>query len=120
MKKAGKNNYLSGILNLPKNMRELYPHSLQSIIWNQVVSKRLEKHGFKAIEGDIVYNEKDEKFEILDSVNLPNFTICDVYVSMAGNKDAIPSSIDNSLTEELLGNFGLSNSDFNGNKFKFL
>lgn len=40
-----KNDFLSGIMNLTKNLRNLYGHAYQSFLWNKAVSVRLKKYG---------------------------------------------------------------------------
>lgn len=35
-------------------MRTLYLHSLQSYLWNRIVSRRIIEHGLKVRKGDIV------------------------------------------------------------------
>lgn len=41
----------------------LYIHSLQSLIWNKVVSKRIREFGLKPIVGDLVILDKDQPNE---------------------------------------------------------
>jgi len=37
-------------------MRLMYLHSLQSYIWNKIVSKRMSIYGYNPIVGDLVLN----------------------------------------------------------------
>lgn len=34
----------------------MYIHSYQSYVWNNLVSKRIEEYGLKAVPGDLVLN----------------------------------------------------------------
>ncbi|KAJ8979559.1 hypothetical protein NQ317_012948 [Molorchus minor] len=55
---------------IPRNMRLLYIHSFQSLIWNKMVSKRLHLFGMQPVEGDFVLvetNEEDESEEIMET-----------------------------------------------------
>ena len=44
--------YLS--LQIPRNNRLMYIHSYQSVVWNTMVSRRIEAFGLNAVEGDLV------------------------------------------------------------------
>ncbi|KAF5274877.1 hypothetical protein FQA39_LY07059 [Lamprigera yunnana] len=48
------NDYVNALENIPRNMRLLYIHSFQSLIWNIVVSRRLKVFGLQPILGDLV------------------------------------------------------------------
>lgn len=39
---------------IPRNNRLMYIHSYQSVVWNTMVSRRIEAFGLKAVEGDLV------------------------------------------------------------------
>lgn len=56
--------YCGAIISLPRNVRSIYVHSYQSLIWNKVASYRIKKYGHKVIIGDILL--KDEN--TLDSI----------------------------------------------------
>lgn len=66
--KRGKNKELvqnkdwqGALASIQRNLRLMYVHAYQSLIWNTVAGKRLEIYGLKAVEGDLVIvGEKDE------------------------------------------------------------
>lgn len=64
----GANNCINALEQVPRNARLLYIHSYQSLIWNQVASRRF-KMGMNPIQGDLVLREEaPEKLDAFDII----------------------------------------------------
>ncbi|KAK8233994.1 pseudouridine synthase-like protein TruD/Pus7 [Phyllosticta capitalensis] len=48
---------------LPRNLRLMYPHAYQSLVWNTMASERIKRHGLRVIPGDLVlvHEHKDKE-----------------------------------------------------------
>lgn len=55
----GENDFVNALENVPRNMRLLYIHSYQSLIWNEMASRRF-KLGMKVMVGDLVFSPEDD------------------------------------------------------------
>uniref|UniRef100_A0A8C9YT59 Pseudouridylate synthase 7 homolog n=1 Tax=Sander lucioperca TaxID=283035 RepID=A0A8C9YT59_SANLU len=82
----GKKNIVTAFGLIPRNNRLMYIHSYQSVVWNTMVSRRIEAFGLKAVEGDLVLKGKEaESRSIHDIVMpLPGFDV--IYPSHHGKK----------------------------------
>ena len=58
--------YYNAFQTLARNTRFIYLHAYQSYIWNQAVSKRLEKFGRQVLIGDLVI--KKEQAHLIDNI----------------------------------------------------
>jgi tRNA pseudouridine13 synthase len=47
-------NHQNAFESLPRSVKSLYTHSLQSYIWNRIASRRLREKGLELCEGDFV------------------------------------------------------------------
>lgn len=51
------NDFVGAIQNINRNMRTMYVHAYQSLVWNMVASERWARYGDKVIKGDLVLVE---------------------------------------------------------------
>ena len=56
--------YAGALQMIPRNLKMMYVHAYQSLVWNFAASKRWELYGGKVVEGDLVLvNEHKDKVE---------------------------------------------------------
>lgn len=58
------NDFLGALLSIQRNLRLMYVHAYQSLVWNMAASKRSELYGSKVVTGDLVLVKEHKDKEI--------------------------------------------------------
>ncbi|KAF4550601.1 tRNA pseudouridine synthase D (TruD)-like protein [Elsinoe fawcettii] len=59
-KQSRTEDWQGALMQIPRNLRLMYVHAYQSLVWNAVAAKRQELYGNKVVEGDLVIITKEE------------------------------------------------------------
>ena len=111
---------------IPKHVRSMFLHAIQSFIFNQVASHRLEQLGRNILEGDLVLVEdKDEQeggsgtsgrhgksVKVITTENKDQYDLTDVVLPLVGSKIEYPENATGELFVSLLAEIGLTKEDF--------
>lgn len=129
-------NTLQAIQSLPRTMRTLYVHAYQSVLWNNVVSRRLREFGSELLDGDLVRvrgakhreseseseaaeKQQDEEepeceernkveFEVIKKgVNDASYSIFDVLIPLVGFEVTMPNNVIRDWYVQMLVDDGL-------------
>lgn len=84
-----KNNIVQAFGLIPRNNRLMYVHSYQSLVWNTMVSRRIEAFGLKAVDGDLVL--RGGTAHILSAEEAENHSIHDIVMPLPGFDVIYPS-----------------------------
>lgn len=65
--------FLNALVSLPRNVRSMYVHSYQSLLWNKATTYRLKTYGFEVVPGDLILsldaNVSDNSLDVLLSAD---------------------------------------------------
>ena len=98
---------LKAFMNIPRSMRMFYVHSYCSKVWNKVISKRIETHGFDVLPGDIVLKSV-ETFVTRDDIKNEVYTIEDIVFPLPGMSIELPVNVTANDYNEILLSDGIT------------
>ncbi|XP_061629609.1 pseudouridylate synthase 7 homolog [Phyllopteryx taeniolatus] len=101
----GKNNIVTAFGLIPRNNRLMYIHSYQSVVWNTMVSRRIDAFGLTAVEGDLVL--RGTKAHILSEEEATSHSIHDIVMPLPGFDVIYPSHHVGKGYKEMLSADGL-------------
>jgi tRNA pseudouridine13 synthase len=100
---------------IPKNLRMMFIHAVQSLIWNRATSHRIAKMDRdKVLVGDLVPKEANggggERVHIVteDDVGKQKYTLEDILVPVVGSKTVFPTNELGAVLKDLLSDLGLT------------
>lgn len=123
---SGQEGCIRGWLSLPHSMRVFYLHSYCSRVWNEAANYRLQKLGFKPVQGDLVWagSEKGLK-DTTEELNTPQvhvvtseeekdevFSLDQVILPMPGNSVKYPENLLGQWYQDRLAQDGLGQCRF--------
>jgi len=119
--KCHSNDSVGALESLARHQRQLYCHAFQSLLWNKVVSRRLQQHGMAVLKGDLVYTDtptsvpsvegtqeasKEDQVEFVEDPE--KYSIHDVLIPIPGCKVKFPENETKVWFEEYLKEEGLT------------
>ena len=118
LQKHGQTNLIGALSCIPRNTRLLYLHAYQSMIWNKIVSRRLNTYGQQILLGDLyVKNFQDDNNEIfiVDETNRHDIQLEQIILPLPGHDIKYPSNDIHSWYKDLLNEDGI---DINQMKYQ--
>jgi tRNA pseudouridine13 synthase len=104
---------------IPFNLRTMFIHAVQSLIWNRATSYRIAKMSKDSVlVGDLVQTGRGpENIHIVTEEDIANdkYTIEDVVIPMVGKKTQFPTNTLGKVIHQLLRDIGLKHDMFQSN-----
>ncbi len=100
-KQENQTDLVGSLLSINRDLRLMYVHSVQSLVWNRIVSERLKRYGRAPIVGDLVMGKNLPPTPISEDT-ISNYTIYDVVIPLPGYDIKPPLGQVGSLYQEIV------------------
>jgi tRNA pseudouridine13 synthase len=103
--------YQQAFTRVPKTLRLMFLHAVQSLVWNKVASHRVEQSRDDVLLGDLVqasHDAKDIKVVTQEDLDNKKFTLEDVVLPLVGTKTKLPENESGKMAEKLFEELGVS------------
>lgn len=103
--------YRQAFTRIPKTLRLMFLHAVQSLVWNKVASHRVEQSRDDVLLGDLVQASHDAKdIKVITQQDLDNkkFTLEDVVLPLVGTKTKLPENESGKMAEKLFEELGVT------------
>eukprot|EP00934_Nitzschia_sp_Nitz4_P001608 Nitzschia sp. Nitz4//scaffold11_size288233//166113//168044//NITZ4_000783-RA/size288233-processed-gene-0.170-mRNA-1//1//CDS//3329534101//1608//frame0 len=103
-------NYRRAFTCIPKTLRMMFLHAVQSLLWNRAASYRVEMNPTSVLAGDLVQKNGSDEVVVVteEDVTNGNYTIEDVVLPLVGIKSKLPTNATGDKFKELLKEIGIS------------
>jgi tRNA pseudouridine13 synthase len=116
--------YARAFTAIPFNLRTMFIHAVQSLIWNQATSYRIANMSQDSVlVGDLVdVGKGPEAVHVVTEEDIANntYTIEDVVVPMVGKKSIFPTNALGKVMHKLMEDVGISKKMFENNECRSL
>lgn len=104
LQKHGPKNYINALSSIPRNTRFLYLHAYQSMIWNRIVSRRLQTYGNVVLIGDLYIKDtnNDQQVDYVTESNRHDIQLEQIVLPLPGYDMKYPSNELHSWYRQLL------------------
>jgi tRNA pseudouridine13 synthase len=103
--------YQTAFSHIPKTLRMMFLHAVQSLIWNQASSYRIESMNSESVlVGDLVQTGEDSSMVKLvteDDIANKRYTLQDVVIPLVGTKSQLPANELGDLMKKLFKDVGV-------------
>jgi tRNA pseudouridine13 synthase len=94
---------------IPKTLRMMFLHAVQSLIWNQAASYRLSSMDKdNVLPGDLVKLEGDSDVKVVTEEEVDKYTMEDIVLPLVGVKSKFPTNELGSVMKKLVNDLGVN------------
>lgn len=101
---------------IPKTLRMMFLHAVQSLVWNQAASHRINMSKTEVFVGDLVIVEKEGSSDVHvvtnDDISNKRFSIVDLALPLIGTKSQFPSNEMGDVLKKFLHDMGVTVDSF--------